>query len=446
MDVTPPARSTDDRLAQLAGSEARLLRVESLLRRLAARLTFAAEGRSETLDHSLEDIRRRVRESVDEAAITAMLTALADAIKTLDDAPAPTAAQPGAPTGPLAAARQALLDLLDQLQLDDADEEDMQSLRDGLADAADITALATQIEALAGLINQHCRRIGEQRAAAEKLLEQVTEQLEELASYLVHEGEDHREGVQSRQALDRSVLGEMQALDKEVRAASDLGTLQQGVRQRIGSIAVHLKNFREREELRERDWQARSESMNERIKELEHTAQAMEVSLRQEQQLAATDRLTGVANRLVFEQRIAQACARMARERVEASLLVLDIDRFKQINDTFGHAAGDRTLRVVAQQLTAQLRPEDLLARYGGEEFVAVLGDTGSEEAMQVAERLRQRIEQLGFHSQKRPVKVTVSCGVTTLRHGDTPASAFERADSALYKAKRGGRNRCEQL
>jgi diguanylate cyclase len=172
----------------------------------------------------------------------------------------------------------------------------------------------------------------------------------------------------------------------------------------------------------------------------------MEATLRHEQALASTDPLTGVANRLVFEQHMADACLRIAQGGGETSLLVLDIDRFKEINDSFGHAAGDRALRIVAEQLRAGLRSDDLLARYGGEEFVVVLSGVGAEAALRVAESLRKRIENLGFHGQQRPVRITLSCGVTVLRGDDSPDTAFERADSALYRAKRGGRNRSELL
>jgi diguanylate cyclase len=205
-----------------------------------------------------------------------------------------------------------------------------------------------------------------------------------------------------------------------------------------------LRTFRQREEAREREWQARTEEMSQRIRDLERAARTMENSLRHEQALASTDPLTGVANRLAFEQHMAQACLHAASTGTQTSLLVLDIDRFKQINDNFGHAAGDRALRIVAEQLRAGIRSDDMLARYGGEEFVVILANAGPEPAMRVAESLRKRIENLGFHGQKRPVRITLSCGVTVLRPEDTPDTAFERADGALYRAKRGGRNRCE--
>lgn len=443
-----PRQPADEAGTQQPMDEARWQIVESLLRRLACCLTRAADGRSARLDDQLEETRHCLRKPSEPPVLEELLTRLGEAIKALDEPAAAARTRAGGSPGeaaPLGAIVQVLLDLLDRLELDDAAEE-LDQLRGALSQVRDQTALAAQVEALAQLLNRHCVRLGQQRAAAEKLLQQVNEQLDELAAFLVDENQAHQSGMDSRQAMDSGVMGEMRALKDNVQATDDLGALRKGVELRIGAVTVHLQQFRQREEQREREWQARNHAMSERITELEHSTGELKTSLRHEQHLAATDRLTGVANRLVFEQRIVEACAKVKRGEGEASLLVLDIDRFKQINDNLGHAAGDRALRVVAQQLAAQLRPDDLLARYGGEEFVAVLARTGKDEALQVAERLRQCIERLGFHSRQQPVRITLCCGVTTLRPGDTPTAAFDRADQALYRAKRAGRNRSEAL
>jgi diguanylate cyclase len=456
MDVSRTARSPQETIDQLRQDETRWLRVDVLLRRLTSRLTYAADGRTEQLDTVLDAIRRRVREPLDEQAIEPLLEELAEAVKLLDDAPAligaaAAAAGSGGSIAPSAAdttlpAAGVLLALLDRLGLGDAATARLDTLRKAIGNSTSLSGLAIQADALAGLVNRHCRRIGDEKAAAERLLLQVTEQLEALAQELTRDSASRRDVTGSREELDRHVASEVQALDSQVRQARDLVSLQADVQSRLGAITTHLKAFRQREETRERDWQARSEQMTQRIRELERSAQVMEASLRQEQQLAATDALTGVPNRLVFEQHIAQACDQVAGGGGSAALIVLDIDRFKEINDSFGHAAGDRALRIVADQLRGGLRPDDLLARYGGEEFVIMLAAAADDEAMRVAESLRLRIEGLSFRGQQRPVRITVSCGLTTLHPGDTPDSAFERADSAMYLAKRGGRNRCEML
>ncbi|MDE2157034.1 MAG: GGDEF domain-containing protein [Xanthomonadaceae bacterium] len=442
LTAVPPHEAVD----QLERAQTRWSLIDSLLRRLASRLTYAAEGRSPRLDGTLADIRQQMREPLDEDALEPLLTRLAEAVRSLDESPA-SATAATAPSAPVdTSAGELLLALLDRLKLDEASSARLVTLRAAIADAPDLPALARQAEALAGMVNRHYRQLGEQRAAAERLLTHVTRQLEQLVHYLAHEGADRQDGSGARQELDHRLIGEIDALGSRMHQASDLGALQLEVQSRLGAITSHLETFRERETARERDWQIRAEQMNQRIRELELMAQTMEANLHQEHQLASTDALTGIANRLTFEQHMAAACLEVAQTGVDTCLLVLDIDRFKHINDSFGHAAGDRALRIVAEQLKARLRADDLLARYGGEEFVVVLAATSAQAGLRVAEMLRACIEGIGFRGQQQPVRITLSCGLTALRAGDTPDSAFERADRALYRAKHAGRNRCEVL
>src|SRR5690606_30947913 len=125
---------------------------------------------------------------------------------------------------------------------------------------------------------------------------------------------------------------------------------------------------------------------------------------------------------------------------------IWDIDHFKRINDAHGHDAGDRLLRGVADILGRHKRAEDFLARIGGEEFVLLLPMTPIDTAMSVAEKLRGAVATTAFRHRGDSVPVTVSCGLTEFRAGDTLTSAYERADRALYHAKERGRNRCEAL
>jgi diguanylate cyclase len=126
-------------------------------------------------------------------------------------------------------------------------------------------------------------------------------------------------------------------------------------------------------------------------------------------------------------------------------MLVWDIDRFKRINDTYGHRAGDRVLREVASCFAGRLRTSDFVARIGGEEFCTLLVGTDAEAALRVANELREAIANLKLLFHGTPVRVTVSCGLTTLRDDDTADAAkiFDRADAALYRAKDAGRNLC---
>jgi two-component system, cell cycle response regulator len=161
-------------------------------------------------------------------------------------------------------------------------------------------------------------------------------------------------------------------------------------------------------------------------------------------QLAVTDGLTGLYNHRHFHERLTLEVERSQRSGLPLSLLMLDVDHFKQFNDTFGHPAGDEVLRQLARVLTDTRRANDVVARYGGEEFAVILVDTAKFTAAKVAERVRERIAAHDFSdAAQRPGKISVSLGVATFPEDGTDAEALVRsADTALYAAKRAGRNR----
>jgi diguanylate cyclase (GGDEF)-like protein len=158
-------------------------------------------------------------------------------------------------------------------------------------------------------------------------------------------------------------------------------------------------------------------------------------------QLAYVDGLTGIHNRRYFEMRIVEELERAGRFQGRMSLIMIDIDNFKKMNDEFGHLLGDEMLRAVSSILKQQLRKMDMVCRYGGDEFAIVVPETAGESAMRVAEKLRRQVETHFFPGVPRPV--TISCGVADYpAHGITRDEIVAAADSALYLAKQAGRNR----
>lgn len=453
MDTDPATLSMQEVDTPSEPAQAEWARIEGLLRRLATRLTYAAEGRGSVLDGTLHHLRNHLRAPLGEADLQVLLTALTDAVRLLDTGIPPVSPPVGTPppaattvAPALDAIRAPLLVLIDRLRMDQIATTELVAIRDAINRATDADTLAAPARSLADLICRDLQQVAAQQAAARELLTQVTWQLDELTRYLTRDSADHRDGATARRQLDQQLHSEIDALGNHLQSAADVGSLQREIQARLSAITTHLKGFHAREEERTRNWQTRSEQMSQRIHELERSAHTMQVSLRQEHQLASTDQLTGIANRMVFDQHMARICAQPADDTMPACLIVLDIDHFKLINDRFGHAAGDRALRIVAEQLRDALRTGDLLARYGGEEFAVVLMDTNAQTGQRIAEALRQRVERTSFRCKEVPVSITLSAGVAPLYAGDTPESVFERADRALYQAKREGRNRCVVL
>jgi diguanylate cyclase (GGDEF)-like protein len=158
--------------------------------------------------------------------------------------------------------------------------------------------------------------------------------------------------------------------------------------------------------------------------------------------LARKDSLTGLGNRMALDTALATEVARAQRFGHPFSLLIVDIDHFKHVNDCFGHSAGDQVIRAVAAELAECLRPYDQAFRYGGEEFVVLLSETGIAKGMRIAERIRRRTAVRCKPEANPGHKVTVSIGAAEFLRTETLSELFDRADRALYSAKSAGRNR----
>ena len=164
---------------------------------------------------------------------------------------------------------------------------------------------------------------------------------------------------------------------------------------------------------------------------------------------ATLDALTGLNNRRQFETRLSQEVATAKRKETDLCCIMIDVDHFKSVNDTYGHLAGDCVLKNVAQIIKKELREYDTASRYGGEEFIIILPFTTISEAMFVAQRLRKTIEETKIDISEAHVKntefinITISAGVSSYNsEEDTPQSFYQKADAALYDAKNAGRNK----
>ncbi len=178
------------------------------------------------------------------------------------------------------------------------------------------------------------------------------------------------------------------------------------------------------------------------IKQAQEKMKKLEEEMEKAKKQALYDGLTGAYTRAVFNDRIVKEIEKAKREGKKLCFMMIDIDHFKKINDTYGHQTGDLVLKILIKQIKKVIRDFDFLARYGGEEFCIILPDTDIKTANEIAERIRKKIEKTKFIYKGEKFPVTISIGVTELNKNDNEKTIIERADRALYKAKNSGRNR----
>ncbi|WP_243361297.1 GGDEF domain-containing protein [Fundidesulfovibrio terrae] len=187
---------------------------------------------------------------------------------------------------------------------------------------------------------------------------------------------------------------------------------------------------------------SRTRQLQEANEQLELAKSSLEKMNSRLELVSRTDSLTGLYNRRHVEEAAAREHERSLRTGDVFSVVLCDIDFFKQVNDLYGHEAGDLLLRLVAEDLSREVRPYDILSRWGGEEFLLFLPATGQEVASGIAERIRRSIRERAYSYDGRTLRLTATFGVSTVRGGESVTEVIRRADEALYEGKRSGRNR----
>jgi diguanylate cyclase len=429
-----------DSLIEMEAEEKRWRQIEQVLRRLVGRLCAAGMGVNPQLDDELMALAAANRRNADAEELARLANSLTTAVVAVDAvSPVPTMTFPATDTQ----TRLALKLLFERLPASDNDDCQPQVLIAELAAAKNDTALAASVGKAADLIRQHTDQVALERSQAATILSDVTQRLEEMAGFLTESTQASRTQFDATQSHSDTVMSQVRELTQEVGTATELGILRSLVSARLERVAQHVTDFRAREEFRLLEVTGRAERMRGRIADLERETSELHSKLNNEKLGARLDALTGVANRKSFEERFAQELSRKPRHEQPIVMLLWDIDSFKFINDSYGHRAGDRVLQSVAACFMAAVRSGDFVARIGGEEFVVLLSGMHLEAALHIANQVRSAVEALRFHFRGTPVRVTVSCGLTELQEHDVAESAFDRADSALYRAKNGGKNLC---
>ncbi|PBQ14580.1 hypothetical protein CCL09_21115 [Pseudomonas congelans] len=276
-------------------------------------------------------------------------------------------------------------------------------------------------------------------------LKQLNERLESFQSHLQAASEDHAEDQSTARDLNDQLREQVGGLQNSVQDASDLPSLKRVLDNRLEALLGTMDHYQLKRDAREREVASRLQGLAARVASMEQEALGFRTHLEEQRQKALIDPLTGLPNRAAWGERLEQEMARWQEEKNSLLVCILDLDHFKRINDGYGHLAGDKVLKIVANVLSKRLRADDFMARFGGEEFVMLLPATPPATGLTLLDELRAAVESCPFHFKGERVTITVSIGLTAFRPSEKSDTAIKRADQALYKAKENGRNRIEQ-
>ncbi|WOD11467.1 diguanylate cyclase [Pseudomonas sp. NyZ704] len=332
-----------------------------------------------------------------------------------------------------------LLNLLGELQVLDSQQTRCEQLRERVTKGLNWYELAAAMDELAALVMgaQQSRQ-----ADFERYLQQLNSRLAQFQGNIEQAHESYNESREVGRALEGSIREQVEELHVDVRQATELESLKANVEAQLNALLSNVERSRQLRDDQETLVAGQLDTMVQRIQVMEVEAQTFRNHLEEQRQRAMIDSLTGMANRAGLQKRMEEEFERWQRYGGELLMAVLDVDHFKSINDRFGHLAGDKVLRLIAQQLSRRLRKSDFIGRFGGEEFVLLMPGTTAEQAASALEALRQGIEESPFHFKTERVTITISVGYTAFKRDDTLDEVFGRADRAMYQAKEQGRNR----
>jgi len=277
----------------------------------------------------------------------------------------------------------------------------------------------------------------------EEFLKTLTSRLAELDKHIRQTSDEDSKAFEERTIISKAVENEVSGLRSHVEQADNLEQLKSSVSGRLDVLNQHFEKYRQSDHDRFDQSQLQIKALNQRLQEMEQESTELRKSAEQSREMALKDALTGIWNRQALNEDLEKEFVRWQRYQKPLSLVVWDIDFFKRVNDEYGHAAGDKVLKTIARIFMQATRDADFIARFGGEEFVGVFPETRLEDALTLANKIREKIETSKFHYENKPVPITASAGLATFRPNDTIDDVFKRADAALYRSKETGRNRC---
>lgn len=278
-----------------------------------------------------------------------------------------------------------------------------------------------------------------ERKNAKQFLTKIHADLETAHQYAAITLSEEQSLCDARTHHGQHIAGELRAIGEHL-FSQDNEQLKADIAVRMRSIN-HILVQNKRLHEREQTLLQRMVEMAQQISDLKQEAGHFQQQLSTQNDKLFVDGLTKIYNRAGMDQRLEVEYRQWLRDDKPLCIAMLDIDYFKDINDKYGHLAGDKALRLIAKTLQKSLRESDFVARFGGEEFVVLLNNVSQENLEKPLQKLREQVKNIPFRFKEEPVTITISLGATLFKQGDSIHSALERADQALYRAKHAGRD-----
>ncbi len=291
--------------------------------------------------------------------------------------------------------------------------------------------------------NEYIERVSVERQNAANIIKEIAKRILKVESSILDSFDASFDTLDANTQFHSIMEKQLDEMRESVDFSETLEDLKSTISTRIESIESVIESKKANDTDRRENIEAGSRSLKKDLEKMKSEVKAARKRAKVLEKELMVDPLTGAFNRRAYDMKINEEMSRFIRHQRPFSIMIVDLDKFKAINDNYGHAVGDICLKEVVKKVKTKLRTSDFFARFGGEEFAAILAETDAQGAAEVAEKLREVVEQTEFIHKKEKVKVTISIGVTEAGPDDKSIEPlFERADRALYDAKESGRNR----
>ncbi len=425
------------------------IRMRDLLRRSITALCALARNDNQAVNQRLLDFKNTAQKEFAAEEIEKSLMALRNAIIKSESFEEEASQDAGSVLAPVAEAvleelREIFLRLIGEFDHDLGEEYSgrVAMLREKIQKCArleDVVRLKNDIIMLVEFYNQ---MINEERTLVTEFITEMSAGLLELERQYLDTMSQTGLSRNENKKFNTVVENHMEDMKKSAQLSTTLAEFRELVLLKLASIRSALEEKRRSEALRHERLKEEMESLNLNLSRMKKEVDQVHEKRKALEKEVLIDSLTGVANRRALRERLKSEMYRFQRYDQLFSLVVFDLDRFKSINDTHGHWAGDRCLKEIVKRISPILRETDLIGRWGGDEFVLIFPATCQQSAVVVAERLRKLIQNTRLVYHKQEISMTISVGVAqALEDDQTIETVFNRADKAMYKSKKAGGN-----